>query len=52
MLLIKICVFITRGKILDSNNTKNNKNNKLKIIAQTWNDEFQLPDGSYSVPDV
>ena len=22
---------------------------KLKIIAPTWNDEFELPDGSYSV---
>ena len=21
------------------------KNNKLKIIASTWNDEFELPDG-------
>ena len=27
------------------------KNNKLKIIAPTWNDEFELPDGSYSVSD-
>ena len=25
------------------------KNNKFKISAPTWNDEFQLPDGSYSV---
>ena len=25
------------------------KNNKLKLIAPTWNDEFELPDGSYSV---
>ena len=24
------------------------KNNKQKIIAPTWNDEFKLPDGSYS----
>ena len=23
--------------------------NKLKIIAPTWNDKFELPDGSYSV---
>ena len=22
------------------------KNNKLKIIVSTWNDEFELPDGS------
>ena len=28
------------------------KNSKLKIIASTWNDEFQLPDGSYSVSDI
>ena len=28
---------------------KKYKNNKLKIIAPTWNDEFELLDGSYSV---
>ena len=28
------------------------KNNKLKTIAQTWNDEFELPDGSYFVSDI
>ena len=31
---------------------KQYKNNKLKIIAPIWNDEFELPDGSYSVSDV
>ena len=31
---------------------KHYKNNKLKIIAPTWNAEFELPDGSYSVPDI
>ena len=31
---------------------KKYKNNKLKIIAPTWNDEFELPDGSYSVSDI
>ena len=31
---------------------KQHKNNKLKIIATTWNDEFELPDGSYSVSDI
>ena len=25
------------------------KDNKLKITASTWNDEFELSDGSYSV---
>ena len=28
------------------------KKNKLKIIAPTWNDEFELPDGSYLVSDI
>ena len=33
-----------------SNNIrKQYKNNNLKIIAPTWNDEFELPDGFYSV---
>ena len=35
---------------------KNNKsaynNNKFKISAPTWNDEFDLPDGSYSISDI
>ena len=26
-------------------------NNKLKILAPTWNNEFELPNGSYSVSD-
>ena len=27
-------------------------NNKFKISAPTWNDEFNLPDGSHSVSDI
>ena len=27
-------------------------NNKFKILAPTWNDEFNLPGGSYSVSDI
>ena len=27
-------------------------NNKFKISTQTWNDKFELPNGSYSVSDV
>ena len=27
-------------------------NNKLKICATTWNDTFDLPDGSYSISDI
>ena len=28
------------------------KNNKFRISAQTWNDKFELPDGSYSVSNI
>ena len=31
---------------------KHYKNKKLKTIAPTWNDEFELPGGSYSVSDI
>ena len=27
-------------------------NNKFKISAPTWSEEFNLPDGSYSIPDI
>ena len=27
-------------------------NNKFKISTQTWNDTFDLPDGSYSIADI
>ena len=27
-------------------------NNKFKISAPTWKDEFELPDGSYSTSDI
>ena len=30
---------------------KSYKNNKFKISALTWNEESELPDGSYSVSD-
>ena len=28
------------------------KNNKFKIPATTWNEEFELPEVSYSVSDI
>ena len=31
---------------------KQYKNNKLKIIALTWNDGFEWPDDSYSMSDI
>ena len=27
-------------------------NNKFKISAPTWSDQFELPDGSYSISDI
>ena len=27
-------------------------NNKFKVSAPTWNDTFDLPDGSYSIEDI
>ena len=34
-------------------NTKSSYNNsKFKISAPTWNDKFELPDGSYSVSNI
>ena len=27
-------------------------NNKFEILAPTWNDTFDLPDGSYSIADI
>ena len=31
---------------------KSYKNNKFKISCLTWNEEFELPDGSYSIADI
>ena len=31
---------------------KEYKNGKFKITAPTWNEEFELPDGSYTVSDI
>ena len=33
-------------------NIKSSYNNKFKISASTWNEEFTLPDGSYSISDI
>ena len=33
-------------------NIKKSKNIKFKILAPTRNEEFKLPDGSYSVSDI
>ena len=33
-------------------NVEKSKNDKFKISAPAWNEEFELPDGSYSVSDI
>ena len=45
--LQNLSIYYTQKKI-----RKQCKSNKLKIKAPTWNDEFELPDGSYSVSDI
>ena len=41
-------ISIARGKILNLHIN----NNKFKISAPTWNDEFDLSDGSCSISDI
>ena len=45
--LSNLSIYYTRKNIKTSY-----KNNKLKISAPTWNNKFELPDGSYSVSDM
>ena len=33
-------------------NIKKSYNNNFKISAPTWNDKFELPDGSYSISNI
>ena len=42
--LEKVSIYLTWKSI-----RQQDKNNKLKIIAPMWNDEFELLDGSYSM---
>ena len=45
--LSNLSIYYTWKNIKSSYN-----NNKFKISAPTWNDEFKLPDGSYSISDI
>ena len=45
--LSNLSIYCTSKNIKSSYN-----NNKFKISAPTWNEEFKLPDGSYSVSDI
>ena len=35
-----------------TNIKKSYKNNKFKMSALTWNEQFEIPDGSYSLSDI
>ena len=47
MTLANLSIYYTWKNIKSEYN-----NNKFKISAPTWGDEFNLPDGSYSVSDI
>ena len=48
MLLYQILIYTMHGKKFK----KSYKKNEFKISAPTWNEEFKLPNGSYSVSDI
>ena len=45
--LSNLSIYYTWKNIKSSYN-----NNKFKIFAPTWSDQFELPDGSYSISDI
>ena len=45
--LSNLSIYYTWKNIKSSYN-----NNRFKISAPTWNEKFELPDGSYSVSDI
>ena len=47
MALANLSIYYTWKNIKSEYN-----NNKFKISAPTWNDTFDLPDGSYSIADI
>ena len=47
MVLANFSIYYTWKNIKSAYN-----NNKFKISATTWNDEFDMPDGSYSILDI
>ena len=47
MALDNLCIHYTWKNIKSEYN-----NNKFKISAVTWNDTFDLPNGSYSIVDL
>ena len=47
MALVNLSIYYTWKNVKSEYN-----NRKFKILAPTWNDTFDLPDGSYSIADI
>ena len=47
MALANLNIYYTRKNIKSAYS-----NNKFNVFASTWNDEFDFPDGSYSIADI
>ena len=47
MALAKLSIYYKWKNIKSAYN-----NNRFKISVPTWNDEFDLPDGSFSISDI
>ena len=45
--LSNLCIYYTWKNTKSSYN-----NNNFKMPSRTWSDEFELPDGSYSISDI
>ena len=45
--LVSLSIYYTWKNIKSAYN-----NNKFKISGPSWNDKFELPDGSYSISDI
>ena len=49
MTLANLSIYYTWKNV---KSTYNNNNNKFKISAPTWNETFDLPDGSYNISEI
>ena len=50
MALGNLSIYYTWKNVKSTDN--NNNNNKFKILAPTWNETFDLPDGSYNISEI
>ena len=48
----KYVAYLSQHLLYMENIKKSFKNNKFKKSAPTWNEDFELPDGSYYVSDI